>query len=221
VELTTSLRELGFVRVPGVFSTGQLREASAAVDQLLSAWRPMADPDFWSFHRQREGDHVLYRIHNLERKSKAILRLIGDRHFLALVRQLMGEAVPSACALIYKMPDLGAEIPWHRDPIDVPPLTVFNFSIFLDPTTPENGPLAFVPSSHLHDREYPAGWPQQAVTVPAEVGDVVVHDVRIYHGSDRSGSPAPRRSIVTEFQPNHLAPRNISATIMGTDERAT
>jgi phytanoyl-CoA hydroxylase len=205
-----SLREKGFERVPSVFSAIEIREASDVVDRLISTWPGSSDPDFWAFHEHNEDTEVLYRIHNLEKKNEIFLRLIRLSRFRSIVRRVMGAAVPTACALVYKMPRIGAEIPWHRDPIDVPPNTVFNFSIFLDPASPENGPLSFVPGSHLHDQGYPAGRPRDAVAVQAAAGDVLIHDVRVYHGSGRSRSATPRRSIIIEFQPVRLARTSIN-----------
>jgi len=216
--LASALRDKGFVRVPCVFSAAQIQESSDVVDRLISMWRGSSDPDFWSFHNK--DTEVLYRIHNLEKKNEVFLRLIQLSRFRAIVRRVMGAAVPTACALVYKMPHFGAEIPWHRDPLDVLPSTVFNFSIFLDATSADNGPLSFVPGSHLHDRGYPTGRPHDAVAVRAAAGDVLIHDVRVYHGSDRSSSPTPRRSIIIEFQPVCLARTSIIGAIDRPDEQA-
>jgi len=41
--------------------------------------------------------------------------------------------------------------------------------------------------------------PPTAVPVPAEPGDVLVHDVRIEHGSPVSESETGRRAIVVEY----------------------
>jgi phytanoyl-CoA hydroxylase len=106
--------------------------------------------------------------------------------------------------MIVKMPGLAARVPWHRDRTSVPPHSVCNLSVFLDDSVPENGCLEFVPGSHLLPDDADATQTCERgliQPVPATAGDVLVHDVRIVHGSRTNTSTAYRRSIVIEFAP--------------------
>jgi phytanoyl-CoA hydroxylase len=162
--------------------------------------------DYWFFNAAGTGQPVLYRIHNLENQgSTPITQLYAEGPLHALAAEILGTPVrATACAMIVKMPGLAARVPWHRDRTSVPPHSVCNLSVFLDDSVPENGCLEFVPGSHLLPDDADATQTCERgliQPVPATAGDVLVHDVRIVHGSRTNTSTAYRRSIVIEFAP--------------------
>ncbi len=204
------LRVNGFCTFQSLFSEQELAPVSAATKKLIDNWHksPGQDPDFWYWTPEGE-DPILYRIHNLEKsKDQSILDIVNHPKLLEIVHAVFGcEVFPTAHALIVKMPDRGSDVPWHRDPVDVPPLSVFNFSIFLDDSNVENGCLQMVPASHF-DRLNEVDDIERkndSVYLPANKGDVTVHDVRVLHGSGSSASPFMRRSIVVEFTPRWVS----------------
>lgn len=162
-------------------------------------------PDYWYFTPAGTDTPVLYRIHNLQDQgAPASARFYTDGSPLHLLAAaiLGGPVRATACAVIVKLPEVAAPVPWHRDRTDVPPHTVCNLSVFLDDSDPGNGCLEFVPGSHFQpdgeDAEaLQAQGPVRAVSLAA--GDVAVHDVRIAHASRCNTSPRIRRSIVVEF----------------------
>jgi ectoine hydroxylase-related dioxygenase (phytanoyl-CoA dioxygenase family) len=201
----------GFALVSSVFTSTDLCEIDTIVNALIARWAGgNAGEDYWSFYNQEAGREVLYRIHNLERKHSCFREMFQNPAFHSLIGDVMAEpSTPTACALIYKMPLVGAQVPWHRDPLDVPAGNVFNFSVFLDPSDAENGALAFVPGSHRADVTDPECSTSGAVTVCSGPGDALIHDVRVFHGSSESRSSRCRRSIVFEVQPLRLEPEPI------------
>jgi hypothetical protein len=203
-DLIDGLRRNGYAVAPGLLSEAELAEVTSVCDALLEGWRAGEndDADFWVTTHFSEAP-VLYRVHNLEKKHPSVERLIGAGPFRELLTRVMGEAAfPTAFALVVKLARGGSEIIWHRDPIEASPGTIFNFSIFLDDSDAENGCFEAVPGSHLwrDDVVVSEERPPEAVPVGARRGDVLIHDVRILHGSGRSYSERRRLSICIEFQ---------------------
>lgn len=206
--LRRRLDQLGHSRLPGLFEANDLCEAQAETAELIARWQAGGrSPDFWSAPGDSGRPDILYRIHRLEQNSPAVCTLLASRKLLAAVESIVGPgARATACALTIKMPEHGLPVPWHRDPIKVRPGCVFNFSIYLDRSSTDNGCLGVVPKSHrLPDCDLPAAEPPPGwVPLEAETGDVLVHDVRILHGSLGCRGNRLRRAIVVEFQPSGL-----------------
>jgi len=139
--------------------------------------------------------------------ASSIAELFANGPLHDLAAAILGTPVRStACAMIVKLPYVAAAVPWHRDRTSVPPQTVCNLSVFLDRST-NNGCLEFVAGSHLLPDDADVQATQQRgprQPVPAEAGDVLVHDVRVVHGSRSNETAAIRRSIVIEFAPVDL-----------------
>lgn len=209
MKLKDNLNNYGYAVERAVLPKASLVQVDSATALMISRWLAgeVSDADFWSCHFGGVRDQTLYRIHNLEKKHPSIIQLVESPPFKELVRSVVGEtALPTAFALVIKMPWSGAAVPWHRDPVNVPPMTIFNFSIYLDNSNLDNGCLEVVPSSHLLPLAIDAATerPEGAVPVPVDQGDVIVHDVRIIHGSAISCSGKCRRSIVIEYRAAHL-----------------
>ncbi|MGW2397152.1 phytanoyl-CoA dioxygenase family protein [Kitasatospora sp. NPDC001664] len=206
------LRTHGFTVVPGIVSDPLLGRLREEADTLVTGFTEgHRAEDYWSFTAQSSGQEVLYRIHNLDRQSGAPLAAglfaAGPLHHLAT--QLLGCPVRArVMAMIVKMPQLAAPVPWHRDRVDTPPGTAINLSLFLDASDPGNGCLEFVPGSHHQADEADVAALREAGPVhpvSARAGDVAVHDVRVVHASRANPSVRPRRSICIEFVPMEAA----------------
>jgi ectoine hydroxylase-related dioxygenase (phytanoyl-CoA dioxygenase family) len=173
---------------------------------MIANWRAgrVDDKDYWSYEDAKGC--VLYRIHHLETKDARIKELAERNKLMRLVHSVVAEgATPTAFALIIKMPQLGAGVPWHRDLVSVPPNIIYNFSIYLDDSTQGNGCLEVVPGSHLFPDTFKVEdgrRPKDAHCVTARRGDIIIHDVRLVHGSAFSYSSCHRRSICIEFRPS-------------------
>jgi ectoine hydroxylase-related dioxygenase (phytanoyl-CoA dioxygenase family) len=107
----------------------------------------------------------------------------------------------TVCAMVVKT-NGGAGVPWHRDRADVPPGTALNLSVYLDLSDASNGCFEAVPESHrlLDDADVELARQRgPRVLVSANPGDVLIHDVRLVHGSGDNTGGVERRSIITEF----------------------
>jgi phytanoyl-CoA hydroxylase len=208
------LRDAGFGVARGIAKGARLDALRAETSALIDAFAAgHCSADFWSYTEASTGRAVLYRVHNLEKQSapgcSAMFRS-GVLHDLAT--ELLGDVHATVCAMIVKTPGV-AEVPWHRDRTDALPGSAINLSLYLDDSTTDNGCIEVVPGSHLLSDEADVEGARKAgprVPVPAEAGDVAVHDVRLVHGSGPNPSSVLRRSIIVEFAkaaPGEASPR--------------
>jgi len=199
------LRGDGFCHFDSHFVESELADVSEATQEMIDNWHKSScvSDDFWSWTPEGE-DPILYRIHNLEKgKDRRINEFLNCPGLKNLTKVVFGcEVTATAFALVVKVPNRGSGIPWHRDCIDVPPCSVFNFSIYLDDSNTENGCLEVDSGSHISQEvENKKPNMENRVYLPANKGDVLVHDVRALHGSGSSTSSMLRRSIVIEYTP--------------------
>lgn len=159
--------------------------------------------DYWCYDVANQTLPMLYRVHNLEKQgAQRIAELFADGPLHQLASAVLrSPVVASVCAMIVKTPGVAA-VPWHRDRTNVPPTNAVNLSVFLDEASPENGCIEVVPGSHLQpddadvDQARSTGPHAQVLAAPE---DVLIHDVRLVHGSGDNTSQSIRRSIVIEF----------------------
>lgn len=200
--IKNQLHDIGAVKIPNFFSASELSNINKITNDYIKNWERVkgVDKDYWWF--DKDGKHVLFRIHNLEKKHSEIVHLTNNQKLVQLAKKIFGDECGfTECALVYKAPYSSAAVPWHKDPVDTGPHTVFNFSIYLDYSDKNNGALEIVPKSHLTDQSS-IDRDSEIFVMEAKPGDVVVHDVRVFHGSDATNDPRPRRSIVIEFRTN-------------------
>ncbi|WP_260724112.1 phytanoyl-CoA dioxygenase family protein [Dactylosporangium roseum] len=194
----------GIVRVGPVLGEDVVRRLKAGAAALIARFTDHGhvSDDYWSYPVEGEPP-VLYRIHNLEKQDWPESELLHSPELVKLAAEFVGEPVVSTVfALVLKEPRRAAGVPWHRDRLQVAPHTVCNLSICLDTAGPENGCLEGVPGSHLLPDEVDVKAVRDAgprVPVPSQEGDVIVHDVRLVHGSGPNPSDQWRRTIVIEF----------------------
>jgi hypothetical protein len=183
-------------------TVGQLRGGAAKLIERFTR-HGRTSPDYWNYEVEAPEPPVLYRIHNLEKQDWPEARLLYDPRLARLAEEFIGGSVePTAFALVLKEPSRASGVPWHRDRTNVSPHTVCNLSLCLDDADTGNGCLESVPGSHLlpDDADVLAvrdGGPRVAIVVSA--GDVVIHDVRVVHGSGPNPTDRWRRTIVIEF----------------------
>jgi len=146
------LRSDGFARAVDIFTPDDLERAREVTQRMIDDWYAgrISDPDFWSWDLGDPPKPTLSRLHRFADKSDVAQELTAHRRFQGLLDDVFGtQAVPTQCAVTIKMPGGGHMVPWHRDPIEAPAFAVYNFSLYLDPSTEENGCLYVLPGSHL------------------------------------------------------------------------
>ncbi|GAA2848266.1 hypothetical protein GCM10010517_05490 [Streptosporangium fragile] len=204
-EKVEEFRAQGFTILPSFITEDVLKLLRAEADELIARFTERGEraEDYWTYDVPGRATPMLYRIHNLEKQgTPGIAELFGGELQRDLAAKFIGErARPTVCAMIVKSAGV-AEVPWHRDRVNVPPAAALNLSVYLDESRAENGCFELVPASHLlPDDAAPIAVRDRGPTVrvPAAPGDVLVHDVRLVHGSGPNDGELVRRSVITEF----------------------
>lgn len=146
-------------------------------------------------------------------RSPRLLAIAGQLMGTKVVEQLINQAH-------FKFPDDEVSFPWHQDSVhrrygtdlwtDVTGRGSFiEIATAVDPVTPHNGPLKFIPGSHKegHIDPDPASGalpdgafdPADAVSPVLDPGDAVVFGPYVIHGSDANRGTHPRRMFLNGF----------------------
>jgi ectoine hydroxylase-related dioxygenase (phytanoyl-CoA dioxygenase family) len=157
---------------------------------------------------KRPGAEVFFRVNYLHDKGEdASLELLGSPQVLAVAESLCGaDFVPTYESMVFKKAGDGEKIPWHQDAVHTRKHRVFNFDLYLDASKIGGGALRVVPQSQrvIQDACGVAetfAWDIPGVIhVELEPGDVLLHDVMVLHGSERTLGAALRRTIYYEFR---------------------
>jgi len=139
-----------------------------------------------------------------------------------MVAQLIGDDVALWNSSFFAKPaKVGTKTPWHQDGEYWPirPLATCTAWIAIDAATPENGCLQVIPGSHRakklarHNQSNAAGIAlnleldasefdeNEAVDIVLEPGQISLHDVYLYHGSEPNRSEHSRRGMTLRFMP--------------------
>ena len=141
---------------------------------------------------------------------------------LEMVTQLIGEDIALWNSSFFAKPaKIGTKTPWHQDgeywPIT--PLATCTVWIAIDESMPENGCLQVIPGSHLkqqlatHQENRADGLAlplelvpsvfdeSEAVDIILKPGQISLHDVYLYHGSEANRSEHPRRGMTLRYMP--------------------
>lgn len=150
------------------------------------------------------------------------LNYARNPEILDMVAQLIGPDIALWNMSFFAKPAVnGKKTPWHQDGAYWPirPLATCTVWIAVDDATPENGCMRFIPGSHKsktlaehavnNDPDYtlnqeldPATYdPAEAIDVTLEAGQISLHDVYLFHGSEVNRSPHPRRGMTLRLMP--------------------
>ena len=141
---------------------------------------------------------------------------------LDMVEQLIGEDIALWNSSFFAKPArVGSKTPWHQDGEYWPirPLATCTVWIAIDASTTRNGCLRVIPGSHQsrqlarHQQNNAEGLAlnlelerdqfdeSEAVNIELEPGQVSLHDVYLYHGSEANHSDSPRRGMTLRYMP--------------------
>jgi len=171
---------------------------------------PVANPKDFAFTDLPDGRQVLNRISRQLAHSETMRQVYGNPKLLSTVEAIYGpDFLPFAESIVIKMPEDGAPFPWHQDgqfKTGPQPERGINFGIYLYPSTEQNGCLYVIPGSHKKGRiNLPALIEKHgerlpdAVPMPAEPGDLVIHSRNLVHGSFPNTSPDLRITVYFGF----------------------
>ena len=217
MERTGNLRESGFVVLRNVFSGDELEPLRVLNNQIVKhAEKGLEDPfsKYSLSHRPDQG--ALYDLYQRHPE----FRFLADRNeIIDEVETVLGANVfLYDNSLLYKPAGAENEVPWHQDFISRPkePLKVIAW-MPLDDTDEENGALKVIPGSHKkghqswyrvkgethHDRiskDFVAAHEGDAIYLEMKSGDVLLFNMLLVHGSDKTNTTRPRRAFRCSYQ---------------------
>lgn len=166
--------------------------------------------------------HSSYSINCWHHLCGGIWDLATDERILDLVGDLLGpDLICSMTHYFAKMPGDQKKVAWHQDASYWPltPSKVVTVWLAIDDVDPDNGPMTFVPGSHLHgqipfDRSTPeeqnvlnqsvhdiAPWGDEPVAVTLKAGQVSLHTDLLLHGSEPNASERRRCGLTLRYHP--------------------
>ena len=152
----------------------------------------------------------------------SFLDVARNPDILSMVSQLIGGDIALWNSSFFAKPArIGSKTPWHQDgeywPIK--PLATCTVWIAIDPSTQANGCLRVIPGSHRHQQLAqhnrnqadglalpleldPATFDESdAVDITLEPGQISLHDVYLFHGSEPNRSEYSRRGLTLRYMP--------------------
>lgn len=201
----------GFVICKQVLHQDELEnmrcETQRLVDEILSG----GPADEWCGRGPEGVPYYLRHLH--ANPNNFSLRLLAHPFIGDLLTRMVGpDFVPCYEALVFKLPGNGSSVPWHRD--DNPALgneRIFNIDIYPDRSTVENSCVWCIPGSHMWERERADEMVERgqkefnlpnAVPATLEPGDVLLHHVKVLHGSEQNRSSELRRVVYFDNRAN-------------------
>lgn len=197
--------ENGFVICKGVLHAEELAnfqaESQRLIDEILAG-----GPADKMCGRGPEGiPYYLNYLHS--NPNNFSLRLLAHPFVGDLLTRMVGpDFIPCWEAMVFKLPSNGSSVPWHRDgeSKNAGNERIFNIDIYPDYSTIENSCVWAIPGSHLWEHEKAMEWVERGQkdfdlpgAVPTELspGDVLLHHVKVLHGSTVNRSSQLRRVV--------------------------
>jgi phytanoyl-CoA hydroxylase len=196
--------ENGYVICRGVLHAAELEnfraESARLIDEVLEG-----GPADQLCGRGPEG--VPYYLNYLHANPNSFsLRLLGHPFIGDLLTRMVGpDFIPCWESLVFKLPGHGSSVPWHRDGnAETGSERIFNIDLYPDRSTVENSCVWVIPGSHLWECERAMEMVRRgreqfdlpgAVPAEMEPGDVLLHHVKVLHGSTQNHSDELRRVV--------------------------
>lgn len=222
-EAMASLRGQGYAVLRGVFVAEEIADASARIDRLLGrVGRP--PPGTWGLDGAEVvvgEDGAVARVVWVAGADDGLDAFTRDRRLVGIASAALGgtEFEQLISQLHPKEPGDGVAFGWHQDAVHRrfgTPLwhdphrsgRYLQCLVAIDPCGPDNGPLEFVPHSHLrgplaHDerRVLPDGAFDRDAARMANLapGDVAIFGPFTIHGSGPNRGQRSRRVLVSGF----------------------
>ena len=108
---------------------------------------------------------------------------------------------------------------WHQDMVNDRSAPALAMGIYLDDALPGEGALRYVPGSQLSADPICELAHRPAVEVPAQAGDVLIHDMMVAHSSEPMEGSRLRRVIYLELLSTALALRYYSRAFVEQRQR--
>jgi phytanoyl-CoA hydroxylase len=204
----------GLLIIRGVFDADEVSDLRRAADDLTE--EAVAGRGSGHGYREVDGRREYYRSDGVLWDRDAAFRAATVHPgLLSAVGQCLGHPfMPINDSIVVKLPRSGVAIPWHQDPpyegpdglADTFGVPNFDCDIYLDEATVENGCLFGLAGYHLaghieverFDEEELFARPD-AIPLPMNPGDVILHAISAPHGSRANDSDTLRRVFYVHF----------------------
>ncbi len=137
----------GVLALPDLFSAAEVAALRAEIERLLTLDRE---------EMQKSSDGQVHVIWALEGYSEPFRRLLHHPRLLEPAKQILGpDLYHHQLKVVCKPPFEGLNFPWHHDYgswVDndgMPRPDALNIALYLDEVSEWNGPLSYVPRSHV------------------------------------------------------------------------
>ena len=216
--------EHGYLRLKGVFGKDEVAALSEELDYVIEKFATRGKG--WSgpwrqqlMSAQEDQQSVLVALHEIECFAASWMRAILKERLVKSLADILGPAVEFHHATLHaKGPDFGAPFPMHQDHPFYPHEDgqYIDAILHVDDADEDSGCLKFLDGSHKlgalqHNMEGSPHLDQKmyriedAVSCPAEAGDVVFFSIHTIHGSSLNRRPRWRRVMRLGYRDPHNA----------------
>jgi phytanoyl-CoA hydroxylase len=208
-------RDNGYCVIRNVIQGEELRLLQEQTMRLVESGISRGGDEDYLYRHKQNGELVFWRVEYVLAKLEVIRALMGHPFILRSVEKLQGRNfVPTWDSMVVKVPDQGAVVPWHRDaahPVGCEdPRPIFNVDFYLDQADLKSC-LWVIPGSNRWEAEKakercsrPGFDREDAVPVPMNPGDVILHNIELLHGSPEGDGNSLRRTIYFEYRPGEI-----------------
>jgi len=206
--------EDGYVAFPGFLSADEVAEVRANLERFIRETVPTL-PREHAFYEDKSRPETLKQLQNLHTYDAFFGGLTIGGVFEDVASQLMREkAVAQNVQYFNKPAGVGQPTPVHQDGyyFKLEPCVAVTMWLALEKVDAENGCVRYLPGSHRrgmrpHGRTTTLGFSQgisdygeaderAEVPMPAEPGDLLVHDALTIHRADGNHSPTRSRQAL-------------------------
>ena len=208
----------GWVKIPKLISKTQVDNIKKTINKFLNQNNKNYDKKNINFLTNNKNQKVVHSFHKLSDSSK--IRKFGmQKKFLNIAEQLIGEKTKfRKCELFAKPAKIGIKSPPHQDNFywclkNGNSITIW---IALDKSNKENGAMYYYNGSHKlglvdHIGSNIKGSSQtvkdknlskkfKKITPSLQIGDALIHDSHVIHGSTQNKSNKNRMGVTIQFQ---------------------
>ncbi|SEN74372.1 phytanoyl-CoA dioxygenase family protein [Paenibacillus sp. OV219] len=207
----------GFLVIRNVLRGEELSLVQAEMQQLVDQGtaEEVDHPDFMYGVGVKSGQPILRRIEYVIEKSDPMKVLLAHPFILRTVEKLQGvNFIPTWDSMVLKAPNEGVIVPWHRDAAVpdgcIDPRPIFNVDFYLDEADLQTC-LWVIPGTNRWTAEdadkrikQPGFTTDDAIPVPMQPGDVILHNIEVLHGSPAGDGNPLRRTVYYEFRPGEI-----------------
>ena len=226
-EQIRSFRERGYLLIPALIDAETVRDYQIIYEDFLAGRvNTLGFRSDLSGALERDCDSStaparerITQIMVPSRLQPALLDKAIHRRCLAVSHQLLGDDLAlDFDMLIDKAPYSNTETPWHQDSaywLKLPDTRALSCWVALDAASIDNGCMWYVAGSHLQPMRAHrqsgnkgaltcAGSEGEAVAVPVNPGDCIVHHGNTLHYSRGNSLNQRRRAFITNFRPQAM-----------------